>query len=75
MTESTVNLEATVFARMDVEAGAIETGILNRSDGQAMFVFRSGDEAERFRAETGVYPAAEGWGAVSLVPEDMRGLL
>ena len=33
------------------------------------------DEAESYRAESGGYPEAEGWKAVRLSPEDMRGLL
>ncbi len=73
MIQNTVNLEAAVFVRMDVEAGTIETGVLNRPDGGAMFVFRS--EAERYRAESGDYTATEGWKAGHPSPEDMRGLL
>jgi len=74
MTENTVRLEATVFVRMDVEAGALESGVLNRPNGRAMFVFRSEHEAERYRTESGSYPEAEGK-AVHLSPEHMRGLL
>ena len=71
----TVNLEATVFCRMDVDEGTIETGVLDHAGGGAMLVFRSVEEADQYRADTGTYPEGEGWGAVSLKPEHMRGLL
>jgi len=60
--ESTQHLEPTIIVmRVDDEEGVAYVGREN-----ALLVFRSEEEVEKFRDETGMYPASEGYEAVAV---------
>src|SRR5215212_2730294 len=64
MTEDTVYIRPTILCRL--ERGTLATVTVDADDGRAMIVFRSEEEAERFRAATGQYPESEGFKPVAL---------
>jgi hypothetical protein len=64
MTEDTVYIRPTILCRLD--RGTLATVTVDADDGRAMIVFRSEEEAERFRAATGQYPESEGFKPVAL---------
>ena len=73
MTEDTVHIVPTILYRMG--RGKLEAVTVNREDGHTMIVFRSPEEAERFRQDTGKYPEAEGFKAVSVDHEQLAAFL
>ena len=43
--------------------------------GRALIVFRSEEEAEKYRFDTGKHPASDGWGPAALDLEDLANVL
>jgi len=43
--------------------------------GRALIVFRSEEEAEKYRSDTGKHPASDGWGPAALDLEDLANVL
>jgi hypothetical protein len=75
MTEDTVvHIDPTILCRHR-ERGKLEALTANREDGHTMIVFRSEEEAERFRSYTGLYSEAEGFKPFSLDHEQLAALL
>ena len=74
MTEDTVHLEPTILCRHRGR-GTLEALTVNRKDGHTMIVFRSEEEAERFRNYTGLYSEAEGFKPFSLDHEQLAAFL
>jgi hypothetical protein len=64
MTEDALIIRPTILSRP--LPGRIQTATVQREDGHTMIVFRSEEEAERFRSDTGQYPEAEGFRAISV---------
>ncbi len=62
--EGIVHVTPTVLYRMD--RGTIAAATVEYEDGRAMTVFRSEEEAEKYRAATGNHLDAEGWRPVAL---------
>jgi hypothetical protein len=60
--ESTQYLEPTIIVMRDRDA----EGVAYVGRENALLVFRSEEEVEKFRDETGMYPAAEGYEAVAV---------
>jgi hypothetical protein len=71
MTEETVYIRPTILCRLDRDTLATVTA----GDGHAMIVFRSEEEAERFRAATGSYPDSEGFKPVALSHEHLEDVI
>jgi hypothetical protein len=59
--ESTTYLEPTIIARRDDEG---KEGVAYVGGQNALIVFRSKEEAEKFRDFSGLYPASEGFEAI-----------
>jgi hypothetical protein len=55
--------------------GTLEAVTVNRGDGHTMLVFRSEEEAEKFRSHTGLYSEASGFRALSVDHEQLRAFL
>ena len=60
--ESTQYLEPTIIVMRDED----EEGVAYVGRENALLVFRSEEEVEKFRDETGMYPASEGYEAVAV---------
>jgi hypothetical protein len=73
MTEDTVHISPTILYR--VGRRALEAVTANRQDGPTMIVFRSEEEAERFRSHTGLYPESEGFKPLYVDHEQLAALL
>jgi hypothetical protein len=61
--ESTQYLEPTIIVMRDEEEAE---GVAYVGRENALLVFRSEEEVEKFRDETGMYPASEGYEAVAV---------
>ena len=59
--ESTTYLDPTIIARRDDEG---KEGVAYVDGQNALIVFRSKDEAEKFRDYSGLYPASDGFEAI-----------
>ena len=76
MTQVTMEtLEPTVLYRMDPERDLQSTATAPTEIGKALIVFRSEEEAEKFRLDTGLCPASEGFKPVNLSGEEISGVL
>jgi hypothetical protein len=64
MTEAPIYLTPTAIFRAG--RGTLEAATAGGKCGKALIVFRDEEEAERFCADTGKYPAAEGFKPVAL---------
>jgi len=73
MTEDYVHIRPTILCRM--ERGTLQSATVNRQDGHTMIVFRSEEEAERFREHTGSYPESEGFKPVYVDHKDLANIL
>jgi hypothetical protein len=73
MAEDTAHISPTILYR--VGRGTLEAVTVDRGDGHAMIVFRSEEEAEKFRGATGLYSEAEGFRALSVDHEQLRAFL
>jgi len=73
MTEDYVHIRPTILCRMGRDT--VEAVTVEGEDGRAMVVFRSEEEAEKFRSYTGLYPEAEGFRAVSVDHEQLAAFL
>jgi hypothetical protein len=73
MTEDTVHISPTILYRMG--RGTLEAVTINRRDEHTMIVFRSEEEAEKFRGATGLYSEAEGFRALSVDHEQLAAFL
>ncbi len=71
----TFTLEPTVLYRMDPEHDLQSTATAPTEIGKALLVFRSEEEAEKFRLNTGLCPASEGFKPVNLSGEEISGVL
>ncbi len=68
-------LEPTVLYCMDPERDLQSTATAPTEIGEALIVFRSEEEAEKFRLDTGLCPASEGFKPVNLSGEEISGVL
>ncbi len=68
-------LEPTVLYRMDPERDLQSTATAPTEIGEALIVFRSEEDAEAFRLDTGLCPASEGFKPVNLSGEEISGVL
>src|SRR5215212_10738197 len=75
MTEATVHIEPTLLCRVGRSRGTLETVTANTEEGRALVVFRSEEEAERYREHTGSYPEAEGFKPVCVDHKDLANIL
>src|SRR5215203_7469567 len=73
MTEDTVHISPTILYR--VGRRTLEAVTVNRGDGHTMLVFRSQEEAEKFRGHTGLYSEAEGFKPLCLDHEQLAAFL
>jgi hypothetical protein len=73
MTEDTVHISPTILYR--VGRRTLEAVTVDRGDGHTMLVFRSQEEAEKFRGATGLYSEDSGFRALSVDHEQLRALL
>jgi hypothetical protein len=73
MTEDYVHIRPTILCRMD--RGTLQAATAKRRDGHTMIVFRSEEEAERFRSHTGLYPESEGFKPVALSHKHLEGVI
>jgi hypothetical protein len=73
MTEDTVHISPTILYRRG--RGTLEAVTVNGRGGHTMLVFRSKQEAEKFRSHTGLYSEAEGFKALSVDHEQLRAFL
>jgi hypothetical protein len=62
--ESTVYISPHIIARRDEDAD--EEHVMTAPSENALIVFRSAREVEKFRASSGRYPASEGFEAIGL---------
>jgi hypothetical protein len=60
--ESTIYIEPTIIAKRDEDAD--KEYVMHVPRENALVVFRSEEEVEKFRAHTGLHPASEGYEAV-----------
>ena len=74
-TEDEVLITPTVIYRIDEEGDRLTAAVVEHEDGRAMTVFRSEEEAEKYRAATGNYPASEGFKAVCVGHEELADIL
>jgi hypothetical protein len=72
--EDLVHVTPTVLYRMhgDKHAAAV---VEEAGEGRALIVFRSVEEAEKYRNATGKHPASEGWKPVALELEDLGNVI
>src|SRR5215208_5811680 len=73
MTEDTVHISPTILYRRG--RGTLEAVTVDRGDGHTMLVFRSQEEAEKFRSATGLYSEAEGFRPVCVDHEQLEAFL
>jgi hypothetical protein len=73
MTEDTVHISPTILYRRG--RGTLEAVTVNGRGGHTMLVFRSKQEAEKFRSHTGLYSEAEGFKALALDHEQLAAFL
>jgi hypothetical protein len=73
MTEDTVHISPTILYR--VGRRTLEAVTADGRDGHTMLVFRSEEEAEKFRGATGLYSEAKGFRALSVDHEQLRAFL
>ena len=73
MTEDTVHISPTILYRTG--RGTLEAAVADRADGRTMIVFRSEEEAEKFRQDTGKFPESEGFKAVGVDHEQLAAFL
>jgi hypothetical protein len=73
MTEDTVHISPTILYRAG--RGKLEAAAVDEGDELTMIVFRSEEEAERFRQDTGKYPESEGFKAVNVDHEQLAAFL
>ena len=73
MSEEEVTIRPTILYR--VRPGTLEAVTIDRKDGHTMIVFRSEEEAEKFRGATGLYSEAEGFKALCLDHEQLAAFL
>ena len=73
--EERVHLAPTVLRRVTPEkvAAAVVEG--PEGQGRALIVFRSQEEAEKYRAATGNHPEAEGWAPVAVGLRELSDVL
>lgn len=65
--EGTIHIEPTIIRRRDEEVQVVA----NVPDDNALLVFRNEEDAGRFRATTGRYPADKGYEAVYMDARDL----
>ncbi len=76
MTDTDVfTLTPTVLYRMDPERDLMTVASVPTETGEALLVFRSEEDAEAFRRDTGRCPASEGFKAVNLGDEEIADVL
>ncbi len=68
-------LTPTVLYRMDPERDLQSTATAPTEIGEALIVFRSEEDAEAFRRDTGRCPASEGFKPLRLSGEEISGVL
>jgi len=73
VSEEEVIIRPTILYR--ARPGAMEAVTVNRGDGHTMIVFRSEEEAEKFRGATGLYSEAEGFRALQVDHEQLAAFL
>jgi hypothetical protein len=73
MTEDTVHIEPTILYRRG--RGTLEAVTVNARDGHTMVVFRSEEEAEKFRSHTGLYSEDSGFRTLSVDHEQLAAFL
>jgi len=73
MTEDTVHISPTILYR--VGRRTLEAVTVDRGDGHTMIVFRSEEEAEKFRGATGLYSEDSGFRALSVDHEQLAAFL
>ena len=73
MSEEEVVIRPTILYR--VRPGTLEAVTVDRGDGHTMVVFRSEEEAEKFRAATGLYSEAEGFRALKVDHKQLAAFL
>src|SRR5215218_1610787 len=75
MTEATVHIEPTVLCRVGRSRGTLEMVTVDADDGRALLVFRSEEEAERYREHTGSYPESEGFKPIRVDHKDLANII
>jgi hypothetical protein len=73
--DDVVHVMPTVLCRMDGETMAAAVAEGPEGGDRALVVFRSEEEADRYRAATGNHPDAEGWRPVALGLRELSDLL
>jgi hypothetical protein len=73
MPEDIVHIRPTILYRTG--RGALEAVTVNRGDEHTMIVFRSEEEAEKFRSATGLYSEAGGFRALRVDHEQLAAFL
>jgi hypothetical protein len=73
MTEETIYLTPTAILRAG--RGTLEAATAGGQCSKALIVFRSEEEAELFRADTGKYPASEGFKPVALHHKHLKDVI
>ncbi|MDP9476808.1 MAG: hypothetical protein M3R38_14170 [Actinomycetota bacterium] len=68
-----IHITPTIIYRLD--RGVIAAAVVEHEDGRALCVFRSEEEAERYRTSTGKYPESEGFKVVCANHEALKTLL
>ncbi len=71
--EDLVHITPTIIYRLD--RGVIAAAVVEHEDGRALCVFRSEEEAEKYRTSTGKYPESEGFKMVCVNHEALKTLL
>jgi hypothetical protein len=71
MRESAAMVMPTCMDRSTQAAAVVE----KPEKGRALIVFRSEEEAEKYRSDTGKHPASDGWGPAALDLEDLANVL
>jgi hypothetical protein len=73
MTEDTVHISPTILYRRG--RGTLEAVTVDRRDEHTMIVFRSQEEAEKFRSHTGLYSEGSGFRALCVDHEQLAAFL
>ncbi len=71
--EDLVHITPTVLYRMP--GGKMTAAVVEHEEGRALIVFRSEEEAEKYRAATGNHPEGEGWRTATLDSEGLGHVL
>jgi len=71
MRESAAMVMPTCMDRSTQAAAVVE----KPEKGRRLIVFRSEEEAEKYRSDTGKHPASDGWGPAALDLEDLANVL